>query len=91
MSNATEEDLASNMDNNIYAFTDSAHLHESWNMQLERAMVGYREGMARREEILEAKRNRSQRRGGGGDGGVVEVVEEEELARADLIDMRFVS
>ncbi|KAG0071522.1 hypothetical protein BGZ89_010354 [Linnemannia elongata] len=87
MTNATEEDLASNMDNNIYAFTDSAHLHESWNLQLERAMVRYREGMARREEILEAKRNRSQRRGGGG----VEVLEEEEVARADLIDMRFVS
>ncbi|KAK5815121.1 hypothetical protein F5H01DRAFT_380233 [Linnemannia elongata] len=86
MTNATEEDLASNMDNNIYAFTDSAHLHESWNLQLERAMVRYREGMARREEILEAKRNRSQRRGGGG----VEVLEEE-VARADLIDMRFVS
>lgn len=89
MSNATEEDLASNMDNNIYAFTDSAHLHKSWNLQLERAMVGYREGMARREEISEAKRSRSQRRCGG--GGVVEVVEEEEMARADLIDMRFVS
>ena len=77
------------MDNNVYAFTDSAHLHESWNLQLERVMVGYREGMERREEILEAKRNRSQRRGGGGGGD--EVMEEEEVARTDPIDIRFVS
>ncbi|KAG9066114.1 hypothetical protein KI688_001333 [Linnemannia hyalina] len=94
MSSATEEDLTSNMDNNIYAFTDSAHLHESWNLQLERAMVGYREGIARRDEILEAKRNRRQRRsgaGGGGGSGGVEAVEEEEVARVDLIDLRFVS
>ncbi|KAF8941959.1 hypothetical protein BGZ47_007030 [Haplosporangium gracile] len=34
MTNASEFDLASNMDNNIYAFTDSAHLHKSWNVQL---------------------------------------------------------
>ncbi|KAF9126581.1 hypothetical protein BGW39_006502 [Mortierella sp. 14UC] len=96
MTNASESDLASNMDNNIYAFTDSAHLHESRNLQLERAMEIYRENMARRKEILEAKRNRSQRRGNGGHGGVegVEGVEEEgeeEVERLELIDMRFVS
>jgi hypothetical protein len=90
MTNASEFDLASNMDNNIYAFTDSAHLHESWNCQLERAMELYREGMARREEIQEAKRNRSQRRGGS--GGSVDVEEsEEDVGRVDLIDMRFMS
>ncbi|KAG0378528.1 hypothetical protein BGX24_003561 [Mortierella sp. AD032] len=86
MTSASEFDRASNMDNNIYAFTDSAHLHESWNVQLERAMEMYREGMARREEILEAKRNRSQRR-----TTEEEVKEEEGLGRLELIDMRFVS
>ncbi|KAG0202064.1 hypothetical protein BGX33_009926 [Mortierella sp. NVP41] len=38
MTNASEFDLANNMDNNIYAVTDSAHLHESWNSHLEGAM-----------------------------------------------------
>ncbi|KAF9155562.1 hypothetical protein BG015_009435 [Linnemannia schmuckeri] len=90
MTNASEFDLASNMDNIIYAFTDSAHLHESWNVQLKRAMELYQEGTARREEIQEAKRNRSQRRGS---AGSVEAVEDggEEGRRAELIDMRFVS
>lgn len=90
MTNASEFDLASNMDNNIYAFTDSAHLHEIWNCQLERAMELHREGMARREEIQEAKRNRSQRRGGSG-GGVEMEEGEGDVGRIDLIDMRFVS
>jgi len=91
MTSATEFDLAQNMDNNIYAFTDSAHLHESWNTHLEAAMEQYRENMARREEIREAKRNRSQRRM---DRGVVAGLEEDQGAQGgpvELIDLRFVS
>ncbi|KAF9935022.1 hypothetical protein FBU30_008515 [Linnemannia zychae] len=99
MTNASEFDLASNMDNNIYAFTDSASLYEDWNTQLERAIGQYREKMARREEIQEAKRNRNQRRnstsstsgdGDSGDGGQMRL-EDENDGRLELIDMRFVS
>ena len=46
------------LDYHVYAFTDSAFLHEVWNATLEEALEQYRENMIKRQEILMAKRNR---------------------------------
>ncbi|KAG0006452.1 hypothetical protein BGZ65_007858 [Modicella reniformis] len=105
MSNASEFDL-SDMDYNVYAFTDSAYLHDCWTANLEEALDQYRENMAKRSVVERAKRDRLRR-------GLVAVndpvaatnssqigstrpstatrAEDDESERPELIDLKFVS
>lgn len=89
MSKASEVDL-SDMDYNVYAFTDSAYLHDCWNSHLEVALEQYRENMAKRREILIAKRDRRRRCMV---GGVTSPSFEQldEIVEPELADLRFVS
>ncbi|KAF9357722.1 hypothetical protein BGX26_003241 [Mortierella sp. AD094] len=89
MSNASEFDLT-DMDFNLYAFTDSAYSRDCWTVNLEEALEQYRENMAKRGEILVAKRDRRRR---SMIGGVTSPSYDQlnEIIEPELIDLRFVS
>ncbi|KAF9185184.1 hypothetical protein BGZ51_002905 [Haplosporangium sp. Z 767] len=86
MTSADEFDLT-DMDYSIYAFTDSSSQHEFWNGRLEEALDRYRDHMARREEIQDAKRRRRERRS----TRVDEDDDQDVEVAPELIDLRFVS
>jgi hypothetical protein len=99
MSNASEFDL-SDMDYNMYAFTDSTQQHDDWTRHLEEALDQYRENMAKRNVVMKAKRDRLRRGlvregggGGGGGGGSVPTGSGplDENEEPELIDLKFVS
>ncbi|KAG0056335.1 hypothetical protein BGZ83_005454 [Gryganskiella cystojenkinii] len=90
------------LDYNVYAFTDSAYLHEIWNASLEEALEQYRENMQRREEVQIAKRGRrrlwlnaSSGTNNGRRAPLEDIAEEEDGGvnggRLGLVDLRFVS
>ncbi|KAI8360289.1 hypothetical protein B0O80DRAFT_200223 [Mortierella sp. GBAus27b] len=92
MSNASEFDL-SDMDYNMYAFTDSTQQHDDWTRHLDEALDLYRENMAKRNVVMKAKRDRLRRglvREGGGSvpTGCAPLDDNEE---PELIDLKFVS
>ncbi|KAF9114333.1 hypothetical protein BGX27_011153 [Mortierella sp. AM989] len=89
MSNASEVDLT-DMDFNLYAFTDSAYLHDCWTANLEEALEQYRENMAKRGEVLVAKRDRRRRSMVGGMTSL-SFDKLNEIVEPELVDLRFVS
>ncbi|KAF8929537.1 hypothetical protein BGZ58_008871 [Dissophora ornata] len=92
MSNATEFDLT-DMDYNIYAFTDSAYLHECWTANLDEALEQYQENMVKRGEVMRAKTDRRRRSLVGSLHSNAAVDESQVLdeRKNELVDLRFVS
>lgn len=94
MSNASEFDI-SDMDYNVYAFTDSAYQHDGWTMHLEEALDQYRENMAKRGVVKHAKQDRLRRVRVASPiptGSVtLSCADEDESEGPGLIDLRFVS
>ncbi|KAG0352645.1 hypothetical protein BGZ54_002650 [Gamsiella multidivaricata] len=90
VSNASGFDPA-DMDNILYAFTDSAYQHDGWTARIEEALDQYRENMVKRGEVKQARKSRKGR--SMGPGAALEREEEgwEPEERQELIDLRFVS
>lgn len=98
MSNASEFDL-SDMDYRVNTFTDSAYLHDCWTTALEEALDQYRENMAKRAVVMQAKKGRLRRSQVVEDPAAISsnsaslscAADDSENGGTELIDLRFVS